>query len=406
MEIPRGYIFDYVFAYISKHYSIPLIDMHEGPNFLATEITTPNVTDTFSSSHEGSQTSTKPSFVEILASHSMSGATRNADPSQGIILVVVAVAAVLLVVCTMYSYGSAGPGGDSQRRPKVMRSTSGALRLGGDRSRPLPGSRQASDQGDMATLASLNSSPAGTATGPLPAGRVSPLQSDDHRNARQTVSDAPTPTSPSTSHVGQMVDMAPICPTFVVKQRDGLAMEVPLELQPTEQKLHMIITDMETGDVVARAYVSDRREEPGIMLETADGSSVAFLDTKLALLRPGGQVPTNRVALLHRALHGGWNTAGVPYANFTMTRNVTGGTTLLGRRGGLPSQRQPFLRATFDRNGRLVLLEDENNRELATGIDGPTTFQSREAPVMAMRVHQGRDAGLALIVLFAAAKLQ
>jgi len=372
-----------VFDCISKHYVIPLIDMHEGPKSLVAELTTPDVTDTHK---EGIQVSTEHSLMEMLSSDSISAATRNADATQGIILIVVAIAIVLVVVCTLYSPGATGSG-DRIMRPKVVRSTSAvSSKWGREVSRPLPSSRGGSDPGDGGSIAGSLSSQSGSPM-TLMSGNLS---------SKQVLS----PTSPSTT-VGQLVDTAPICPTFVVKQPEGLAIEVPLELQPTEQRFKLLIKDIASGDVVARAYVSDRPEEPGIMLETADGSSVAFLLTKFALVGPGGQNPANRVAVLYRAQHGGWNTAGTPYAVFSMTKDYAGGSTVVGWRGGVSTHRPPFLKATIDPNGRLMILEDEHMRELAIGLDVP----SREAPVAAIRVHQGGDAGMALIVLFAAAKL-
>lgn len=217
-----------------------------------------------------------------------------------------------------------------------------------------------------------------------------------------------------------------LCPTLVVSEPQGIVLGVPVELAPMPQSLVMDIKDLTNhGRVIARAFVSER-DDPGIMLESTDGTPVAFVDTTQALVDISRASRGNRHAILRRASKDGWDGNGTPFAVFFLNKNATG-STLVARSGGAPSRSRPLISAQVDVAGKVMSVVDHEGRSIAVS-EGPMRPGSdvgpRDSggggtaapsgmwgggfgrPTTALRVFQGADAGLVLCAVFAAQKLR
>lgn len=293
---------------------------------------------------------------------------------------------------------------------------------------PAKGSGYSSSRRSRASL--IPSRPAGT------------LESIDAQNTQKSSSSIPSQSAGRLSgSVGSVESMAQsmgsaysdipkgiaqtLCPTLVVSEPKGIVLGVPVELAPTPQSLVMDIKDLTNqGRVIARAFVSER-DDPGIMLESTDGTPVAFVDTTQALVDITRTARGNRHAILRRASKDGWDGNGMPFAVFFLNKNASG-STLVARSGGAPSHTPPFMSAQVDVAGKVMSVMDQDGRSIAasegsvqpgsdrgmrqgtpsssTGVAGWGGGFGR--PTTALRVYQGTDAGLVLCAVFAAQKLR
>lgn len=188
---------------------------------------------------------------------------------------------------------------------------------------------------------------------------------------------------------------------MVVQDPQGILLGVPMELGHMPQQLTLEVMDISRGeDPILRAFVQESHD-PGIMLETASGKPVAFVDTSFALATsPLGATGNNRHVILRRATQGGWDSAGTPFAVFFLSRQP-GGNALVARAGGAPGRSRPFLSAQLDSTGKIASVFNADGMVVAVN-EG---VASLKRPVARVRVHQGTDAALVVCAIFAASKL-
>mmetsp|Transcript_50978 Transcript_50978/g.110599 ORF Transcript_50978/g.110599 Transcript_50978/m.110599 type:complete len:406 (+) Transcript_50978:53-1270(+) len=200
-------------------------------------------------------------------------------------------------------------------------------------------------------------------------------------------------------------DLDLLCPTLVVNSAAGIPLGIPVELLPTAQNLVMEVRDTRNMQIVLRAFVSERNE-PGIMLETTDGTPVAFLDTSNALLPTSAS--EDRHVVLRRATNGGWDGGGTPFASIELNR---ANNTLVARRGDLGSRAPPLLTVTLNSSGKVVSLADTNGRLMGIAESTADSSRTNVSPsswnaTFTIRIFNGVDAGLVLCAVLAAQKLQ
>lgn len=300
--------------------------------------------------------------------------------------------------------GGAGLGQPGQMQPDLLVQDVGAARSPSFTGNADAGANTAQMQ------QSLLRSPGGSFAGPdtsAPSAPPSPM----YASARG-MSDNASMSS------GEREDTMPLATGLVVNNVDGLGIVIPWELGPGPQDTVVVVRDIATKNTIANAFVSERGPDPGILLETAQRDTFAFLDTSLALVGFGAVAQTNRRVVLRRASVGGWDVAGPPYAVLFLNTNA-GGSTLIARRGG-PAGRvgRNLLSLNMDANGQVINIVDATGRLMATaensGGSSPPLRGAAWSPGQQqatprqnlLRVAHGADAGLVLCAVFGAHKLR
>jgi hypothetical protein len=221
-------------------------------------------------------------------------------------------------------------------------------------------------------------------------------------------SGSPSTESTGTSYSGSE-DGLPLATGLVVNNIDGFVVTIPWELSPQPQDTVVVVRDHQSKNTVANAFVSERGPDPGILLETAQRDTFAFLDTSRALVGYGSNAQTNRRVILRKASVGGWDVAGPPYAVLFINTNA-GGSTLQVRRGGLQGNiGRSVMVLHLDPAGQVVKAVCSNtNRVLAEAVPAPPVSGSLSPPSARssfLKMSHGTDAGLVLCAVFAAQKL-